>query len=107
MSDDDSQNRERDVRERILSFIQADRHNRRQRMTEEEAQRLKSAAGRLDQLLARIAADQQARSKQLKEEEVRALSAAAGKLDQMLTRAAAGEETELAQQPGHKKNTME
>jgi hypothetical protein len=73
------------LRERIASFIQADRASQRKQLTAEEAQTLKAASGRLDQLLARIAEEERARSTQLKQEEVRALSDAAGRLDRLLT----------------------
>jgi hypothetical protein len=105
MGDDHNHNRECNVRERILRFIEAEGQNGRKRLTETEAQSLRSAAGRLDQLLARVAEEEQARSKQLKEEEVRALSTAAGKLDQILTRIPAREVTQATQSPVRKKNS--
>ena len=108
MGNGDNQNRERNVRERILTFVQADEQARRTRLTEEEAQTLSAAAGRLDQLLKRVAEEEQARSKQLKDEDLQALRAAAGRLDRLLTRATEKEAvTELKQQPRRKKNTME
>ena len=85
MSDKD-RNPQRDVQERIASFIQSDQTSQRKQLTAEEAQTLKAASGRLDQLLARIAEEERARSTQLKQEEVRALSDAAGRLDRLLKR---------------------
>jgi len=69
---DEKQNPERNFRARIASFIQADQPSRCKQLTEEEAQTLKAASGRL------------ARSPQLKQEEVRALTDAAGRLDRLL-----------------------
>lgn len=91
MSNDENHNREREVRERIASFVQTDEPARRKRITQEELETLRAAAGRLDQLLARVAEDQQARSQQITDEDRRALSAAAGRLDHLLTRAAGKE----------------
>ena len=81
---DEKQNPERNFRARIASFIQTDQPSRCKQLTEEEAQTLKAASGRLDQLLARIAEEERARSPQLKQEEVRALTDAAGRLDRLL-----------------------
>src|SRR6267142_829593 len=54
MGNDDNQDRERAVRDRIANFLQADEQAQRKRVTEEEAQGLRDAATRLDQLLADI-----------------------------------------------------
>ncbi|HKN35413.1 MAG TPA: hypothetical protein VJX16_19395 [Terriglobales bacterium] len=81
---DENQSRDRDFRERIASFIQADQPLRHKQLSEEERQTLKAASSRLDQLLARIAEEERARSTEFKQEEVRALSDAAGRLDRLL-----------------------
>jgi hypothetical protein len=80
---DENQNPGPDFRQRIANFIRADQSSRRQ-LSEEEAQTLKAASGRLDQLLASIAEEERARSTQLKQEDVRALSDATGRLDRLL-----------------------
>jgi hypothetical protein len=82
MSSDDSQDRERNVRDRIATFVQAAKGKQ---ATDEELQTLRRAVGRLDQLLADVAADEQARRKRAEEEEAQALRVAAARLDQLLT----------------------
>ncbi len=61
MSNDDNQDRERNVRDRIATFVQAHKHAKGKQATDEELQTLRRAVGRLDQLLADAAADEQAR----------------------------------------------
>ena len=78
---------DRDVRERIAGFIEADLQAPRKPITEEDAQNLQAATGRLDRLLTEAA--QPSRSKQPTEEDLQILKAAAGRLDQLLTRIAA------------------
>jgi hypothetical protein len=73
---------DRDVRERIAGFIEADLQAPRKPITHEDAQKLQAATGRLDRLLTEVA--QQSRSKQLSEKDLGVLKAAAGRLDQML-----------------------
>jgi hypothetical protein len=73
---------DRDVRERIAGFIEADLQAPRKPITREDGQKLQAATGRLDRLLTEVA--QQSRSKQLSEKDLRVLKAAAGRLDQML-----------------------
>jgi hypothetical protein len=53
MSNDNNQDRERNVRDRIATFVQA--QARRKRAKEEEARAPRVAAARLDQLLTDIA----------------------------------------------------
>ncbi len=64
---------ERDVRERILSLMQATEHANKKQITGEELQKLKTAASRLDQML-KAAADADAQ----------ALKDAASRLDKLL-----------------------
>jgi hypothetical protein len=85
MSNGENQDRERDVRDRIATIVQAHEQARRKQATNEELQTLRRAVGRLDQLLADAAADEQARRKRAKEEEAQALRVAAARLDQLLT----------------------
>jgi len=73
MSHEDNQDREQDVRERIVSLMQATGQARKKRLGEEELQELKTAASRLDQML-RAAVD----------EDREALQSAAARLDQLL-----------------------
>ena len=73
----------RDARERIAGFMETDLQAPRKAITEEDAQRLQAASGRLDRLLMEVA--EQARSKELSEEDVRVLKAAAGRLDELLS----------------------
>ena len=77
----DPQNR--DARERIAGFIETDLQAPRKAITEEDAQKLQAASGRLDRLLMEVA--QQARSKQLSGEDLQFLKAAAGRLDKLLS----------------------
>jgi hypothetical protein len=85
MSNDDNQDRERNVRDRIATFVKAHMQVKGTQATDEELQTLRRAAERLDQLLADAAADEQARRKRAKEEEAQALRVAAARLDQLLT----------------------
>ena len=84
MSNGENQDRERSVRDRIATIVQAHVQARRKQATDEEIQILRRAVGRLDQLLADAAADDQARRKRAKEEEAQALRVAAARLDQLL-----------------------
>jgi hypothetical protein len=73
MNNEDNQSREPALRERIVSLIQANQRARKKPITDEELQKLKTAASRLDQMLnAAGDADRQA------------LSSAAARLDQLL-----------------------
>ena len=85
MSNDDNQDRERNVGDRIATFMQAHKEAKGKQATDEELRGLRRAVGRLDQLLADAAGDEQARLKRAKEEEAQALRAAAARLDQLLT----------------------
>jgi hypothetical protein len=85
MSNDDNQDRERNVRDRIATFVQAHKQAKGKQAADEELQTLRRAVGRLDQLLADAAADEQARRKRAEEEEAQALRVAAARLDQLLT----------------------
>jgi hypothetical protein len=61
MNDEGNQGRERDVGKRIASLIQSISHEPDKRIAAEEMQKLRTAAGRLDQMLKAVAAaDQQA-----------------------------------------------
>lgn len=85
MGNDDSQDRERAVRDRIASFMQADEQVQSKQPTNVELETLRVAAWRLDQLLADAAAEEQARCKRPTQEEVQALLAALTRLNQLLT----------------------
>jgi len=84
MSNDNNQDRERNVRDRIATFVQAHGQAKGKQATDEELQTLRRAVGRLDQLLADVAADEPARRKRAKDEEAQALRVAAARLDQLL-----------------------
>jgi hypothetical protein len=73
---DDNEDRERAVRNRRASFMQADEQAQSKQATGEGLQTLRVAAGRIDKWLADAAADEQARRKRATEEEVQALRAA-------------------------------
>lgn len=73
MSDNDGHDRERKIRERILHVMRANEDAHRKQLSAEEKQKLKSAAGRLDQMLKAAA-----------EANVQSLKNAAARLDQML-----------------------
>jgi hypothetical protein len=73
MSNEDQQDQAVDVRERIASLIQATEQARRKQISDDELQKLKTAASRLDEML-KAAADTDAQ----------ALRSAAARLDQLL-----------------------
>jgi len=73
MSNQDNQDQEHDVRERIVSLIQATGQPNKKQLTEAELQELKTVASRLDQMLNAAA-----------EEDRQALKSAAARLDQLL-----------------------
>jgi cell division protein ZapA (FtsZ GTPase activity inhibitor) len=73
MSNQDNEDQEHDVRERIVSLIQATGRAGKKQLTKEELQELKNVASRLDQML-NAAAD----------EDRQALRSAAARLDQLL-----------------------
>jgi hypothetical protein len=81
MGDENPQDREREVRDRIAGFIQANEQARNKQVTGEELQTLKAAAGRLDQLL-RDASDAN----------LQVLKTAATRLDRLLADIAAGKD---------------
>jgi len=91
MNNDDNPDLERNIRDRIESFGQADKQTQGKPTTEEELQRLRLAAERLDQWLADVTADEQSPRKRATEEESDALRAAAARLDQLLTEIAGKE----------------
>jgi len=70
---DDNQDRERALRERIVSLMRANEQARRKSVPEDEVQRLKAAASRLDQML-KAGAEQEAEN----------LKNAAARLDRFL-----------------------
>lgn len=81
MSNGDDQGREHDVRERIVSLMQSIGKGPRKQLTAEEAEKLKNAASRLDQILKAAAdADQQA------------LRSASARLDRLLSDIRAGKD---------------
>jgi phosphoglycerate-specific signal transduction histidine kinase len=73
MGNEDNEGRESDVRERIVSLIEATGQAQEKQITTEELQALKTAMSRLDQML-KTAADA----------DVQALRGAAARLDQLL-----------------------
>jgi hypothetical protein len=62
MGNNDNQDRERAVRDRIADFIHADDQAQRKHATNEELQTLQDAVGRLDQLLTDAAAEESVQS---------------------------------------------
>lgn len=73
MSQEDNQDRERDLRKRIASLIRANERAPRKGISDQEQQELQAAASRLDELL-----------KTGEEAQRQALKDAAVRLDQML-----------------------
>ena len=80
MTNQDNQG-ERDVRERILSLMQATEPAHKKQITGEELEKLKTAAIRLDQML-----------KAAEVENVQALKDAASRLDQLLAKIGKGKD---------------
>jgi len=86
MNSGDNQGPDRDVRERIANLMQSIGKGPKKQIPNEEMQRLKSAASRLDQMLKAVAsADQQAFDQQQ-------LKSAAARLDQLLSDIRAGKD---------------
>jgi hypothetical protein len=79
MSHEDDQNRECDVKERISSQIRAAENAHGTPITDEELQKLKAAASRLDQML-----------KEAADADVQILKSAAARLDQLLANIGTG-----------------
>jgi hypothetical protein len=75
MSQDDDQDQQHDVRERIASLIRAAESAHTPPVTGDELRKLKAAASRLDEML-----------KAAEEADAQALRSAAARLDQMLTK---------------------
>ena len=73
MSNEDQQDQAVDVRERIASLIQATEQARKKQVSDDELQKLKSAASRLDEMLKAVA-----------DTDAQALRSAAARLDQLL-----------------------
>lgn len=73
MGDENEQDRDREVRERIAGLVQANQFARKTQIGEDELQKLKIAAERLDQWLSNAA-----------DAEVHALRTAVTRLDQLL-----------------------
>jgi len=108
MGNDDHQDREGNVGDRIATFMQGDGQSPGKRATDEELRTLRVAVKRLDQLLADAAADEQARRARATEEEAQLLRAAAARLDQLLTDIARKETVpELKQRHRPKKDRTE
>jgi cell division protein ZapA (FtsZ GTPase activity inhibitor) len=81
MNNEDEKGREHDLRQRIVSLIRANEQALKKPITDEEVQKLKAAAGRLDQMLkAAVNADGQV------------LKSAAARLDQLLEHIATGKD---------------
>ncbi len=81
---DTDNDRQRDIRDRIASFMQADEQVGRKEVSPEEAQTLRAASDRLDRLLNQFAEAEEAQRQQDREKEAEALRAAAGRLDCLL-----------------------
>jgi hypothetical protein len=81
MGDENDQNREQEVRERIATLIRANDHVRKKEISREELHTLQAATGRLDQLLSQAA-----------EAEKENLRTAATRLDQILKDLARGKD---------------
>lgn len=81
MGNENKQDREREVRERIAGFMQANEQAQKKQVTCEELQTLKTAAGRLDQLL-----------KDTANADLQSLRAAGERLDRLLTDIATGKD---------------
>jgi len=79
---DDHQNRPRDPRDRIAAFMEAHQQPLPKPVAREDVQKLKTAAGKLDQLLETAAA--QSRNKHVTDEDLQTLKAAAERLDDLL-----------------------
>ena len=90
MPNNDAQDRDRAVRDRIASLMKADIPPRKQ-ITQDEVEELKAASGRLDRMLADAAAEERARQMQRMEEDIAQLRAAAGRLDRLLSAVARNE----------------
>jgi hypothetical protein len=82
MADEDRGNRERELRDRIVSLMRSTDQARKKQITGEELQALKTAASRLDQML-KAAADA----------DLDALRIATAKLDQLLVDIGAGKKS--------------
>jgi hypothetical protein len=81
MSDENEKSREHDLRQSIVSLIRANEQALKKPITDEEVQKLKAAAARLDQMLkAAVDADEQV------------LRSAAARLDQLLEDIATGKD---------------
>ena len=81
MTNGDNQGREQDVRDRIASLIRATEQVSKKQVTDEELQKLKTAASRLEEML-RAAADA----------DRQALKSAAARLDKMLAEIGTGKD---------------
>jgi hypothetical protein len=94
MGDDDNrEDRERSVRERIVSFFRAGEQAKSKRATAEELQALRAASGRLDRLLADAAEAKPTGNAPLSDRELQTLRAAAGRLEQLRAGIARKEKT--------------
>jgi hypothetical protein len=81
MNNENEKGREHDLRQRIVSLIRANEQALKKPITDEEVQKLKAAAGRLDQMLkAAVNADGQV------------LRSAAARLDHLLKHIATGKD---------------
>jgi hypothetical protein len=81
MNNENEKGREQDLRQRIVSLIRANEQALRKPITDEEAQKLKAAAGRLDQML-----------KASVDEDGQVLRSAVARLDQLLEHIATGKD---------------
>jgi hypothetical protein len=91
MNNENEKGREHDLRQRIVSLIQANERALKKPITDEELRKLKAAAGRLDQMLkAAVDADGQV------------LRSAVARLDQLLEDIATGKD--VAQDLNRRRN---
>ena len=81
MNNENEKGREDDLRQRVVSLIRANEQAWKKPITDEEAQKLKAAAGRLDQMLKAAA-----------EADGQVLRSAAARLDQLLENIATGKD---------------
>jgi hypothetical protein len=94
MNNENEKGRERDLRQRIVSLVRANEQALKKPITNEEVQKLKAAAARLDQMLkAAVDADGQV------------LRSAAARLDQLLGDIATGKDVtyDLKRRPNWQK----
>jgi len=81
---DDTENAQRAIRDRIARFMHTDEQLRPKEVSQEEAQTLRAASGRLERLLKKFTEAEETQRQQDREKEAEALRAAARRLDSLL-----------------------